>query len=136
MSMYCFTERPFELWKESSIRGWLAAVLDFPHTRTTLDEYEYTALLAAADLRPDVCCVTSDFLYSQLVVSAWVSAYRGSELATERLIASSKAALHTLPKDAQLRALRESFTSSRIDAVQSAYAQFVAKRDGSLSTSG
>lgn len=87
MADYCFAseEGRYALFAEAAMRGFVAAIRDFPHLKDC-KEGTVEAWAECDVLRPSVCCVPSDAqeVYRRLVSSAWLSYY----LARDRLMTS------------------------------------------------
>ena len=76
MANYCFSEGKQALWNEAHVRGWLAALLDFPQDKSHEESTIAVAQGVPDELRSDVCCIGDDELgYRQLVVAAWRIGY-------------------------------------------------------------
>jgi len=108
MARYCFLERQQEVFIEACVRGWLAAVLDFPHAKASEEACNQAAQSIPDAMRAEVCCIPeNDYPYRHLIVSGWVATYVavGRDL-TEREIVYQKGALaraSTLESRAVLR---------------------------------
>lgn len=114
------------------MRGWLAALYDFPRLKSR-DECVSPASRYAATLRSDVCCITNDVVYQSLVVSAWVASYQALEQVSEREIVLMVLSLKALPLDEALVFLRPHFvTGGCRDEVEGAYAQFQASYNAAI----
>lgn len=127
MATYCFSERQRELFREACLRGWLAAVIDFPRFKNDV-EREAAALAASDALCSEVCCIPDDFAYRRLAASAWCCAYLAlGRDSTERDIAIQVSKLKPMSSNEALAYLRLCFSEvGGWAAIDAAYARFQA----------
>ena len=127
MATYCFSEGKREIFREMCLRGWLAAICDFPHFKSH-EQNEATALQAGEMVRPEVCCipVEDDFPYRQLVSSAWSSAYvaLGRDV-SKREIVLMASVLKPMSSNEALAFLRHAFNESGWSVIDEAYERFL-----------
>jgi hypothetical protein len=112
MATYCMGD-PYTLFAECSIRGWLQAVLDFPHLKTR-EECALPAVACSNAMRLETCCITSaedEKAYLVLVATAWVNSYLAINQASEREIVIMSSALKRLSTEDALQVLRAGIIS-------------------------
>jgi len=132
MANYCFAEPEGRraLFAEACVRGWVAAVRDFPQ-RKSREECTAQALLECDTLRLEVCCITSEDAYQQLVSSAWVSTYLSLGDLTERETVPYAVELKGKSVDEALAIVRPNLSSNEGRAmIDKIYAQFLEATDG------
>ena len=87
MAQFCFAteEGRRALFFEAALRGWVAALYDFPRYKSSKD-CTTLAQQAGEALRQEVCCATGDneAACQRLIGSAWVSFYTAVGQASER----------------------------------------------------
>src|SRR5487761_1291183 len=86
LALYCFAsdEERRALFTEAAMRGFVAAVRDWPRRLKESDVQRTMATAAAAVLRADVCCIQNEAVYVSLLYNAWLIGYSCTEYATER----------------------------------------------------
>lgn len=127
MSNYCFAEAEERraLFTEAMVRGWVAALCDFPRQRNR-EECSVPADLACDVLRSEVCCIPNGDDYQRLISSAWVAAYVAVRDAPEREIAQMVYAIKVTSIENVLSTVRHSFASAGGQAeIEKAWAQYV-----------
>lgn len=112
MSNYCFAsvEEQQMLFAEAALRGWVAAVQDWPHLKSR----EECAVPASAEcdvLKAEVCCITDERAYQQFVSSAWIGFYVAFADASERQAVQFAAGLKSRPADEALKIMRYAVSS-------------------------
>lgn len=134
MATYCMEDgRQYTLFAECAMRGWLAAVLDFPRFKSR-DECALPANQCAAVLRGDVCCITDDVAYQTLVVSAWMDSYVAVRQASEKEIVVMASVLKSLPPDEALDVLRQGIKAVECRAgIDAFYSRYLAARARTVS---
>jgi hypothetical protein len=127
MSNYCFAEPEGRqaLFAEACARGWVAAICDFPQ-RKSREECTAPALIECDVLRPEVCCITDESAYQQLVSSAWVGGYAGQQDTTEREAVQMAYAVKVTSRENVLAIVRYSFTIGEAhEEIDKAYQEFL-----------
>jgi hypothetical protein len=130
MAKFCFSERKRELFGEAFVRGWVAAIQDFPHLKNS-EESTAQSMAECDALKSEVCCITDENAYRTLVSSAWVNTYKALSPVSERLIVLMVSVLRAMPNDEALAFVRSDFVSDvRQQAeIDRAYAQFLSALD-------
>src|SRR5260370_34603945 len=125
MAQYCFAEQKRALFTEACLRGWRQACVDFPHP---IDQERVGALWRIPDeMRAEVCCITDEFAYGTLVLSAWGAGYNAHEQATERDRFLMATALKPMSKDEGMAMIRHALSSrDGVAIIDQAYAQLCA----------
>ena len=130
MANYCFagSEGRYALFTEACVRGWLAAILDFPRLKNR-EESAAQALGECAALKSEVCCIPTEEAYQQLVSAAYVGVYQSLGRMSERELVRYIIAVSVLKsssRDEALTILRPAFSTSQGQAeIDKAYAQFM-----------
>ena len=88
MATFCFLTDQKALLAEAGVRGWHAAILDYPQQKSE-EEMKKAALLLPDELRSEVCHIPeNDHVYGVLVVSTWAAFYMAMpQVVGERLMA-------------------------------------------------
>ena len=132
MANYCFAsaEGRHDLFTEASLRGWVAAVRDFPRLKPH-EESIAMAILEGDALRLEVCCISTEDAYRQLINTAWVNFYKPSKPASERQMVVMASSLKDMPIAEALALMRRSLSSEEVRAIiDDTYAQFLAATAG------
>ncbi len=125
MASYCFLEGRYALFTEACVRGWLAAIRDFPRWKGR-EEAIVQAQQESETVKTEVCCIQDPEAYYLLFKSAWVSTYTSLEQARERDIVVMALKLKQLPHEEAQTVLRRGFALERVQTVvKNAWKQFV-----------
>src|SRR5258708_652452 len=128
MAQFCFAEQKRALFTEACLRGWHQACVDFP--RTADPQTIQTTMGTLDELRAEVCCIcciTDEFAYRTLVLSAYCAGYNAHAQATERDRFLMATALKPMSKDEGLALVRHGMSSRDGAAIiDQAYSQLCA----------
>lgn len=118
-------EGQYTLFGECAIRGWLAAILDFPHFKT---RNECLSLSKQMMREMNVCCISDTYMYEALVTAAYVNAYAAVKQVSQRESVVMASILKPLPQEDALRLLRVGILRDAKEEIDKFYARYQAAR--------
>lgn len=126
MSKFCFEveDERRALFTEACLRGWVAAIQDFPRFKT-IEEHDSAAVPTCDVLFLETCHVTDKIAFQSLVISAWKSVYLAASHVPENTLVQYASVIKHKPLDEALAILRPGFLSDEMrPEIGNAYAQY------------